>query len=258
MLETIVQQIPYFMLVVIRITSFMLFVPFFNNQSFENIYKMGLAFLLSFLLFPTLDYSQWVIPGNVLSFLLAASQEMLIGILIGLTFMILLFSLQLAGVLLGFQMAFSMANAVDPSFEEDTNVMSVMMVMIGTLLFLNLRGDHYLLYALQKSFYMVAPGAITITRNLINELSVMIIKSFEVGFKLAAPAIILLLAIDVTLGLIGRTASKMQIFFVGLPLKIAIGLWSLTLILGFIVQIFGKEVEMLPRYIVHFFRLMKV
>ena len=183
---------------------------------------------------------------------------MLIGILMGLTFLILLFSLQLTGTLLGFQMAFSMASAVDPSFEEDSNVMSVLLVMIGTMLFLNLRGDHYMLYALQKSFSILVPGSIAVTQNLITELSVMIIKAFEVGFKLAAPAIILLLAIDITLGLIGKTASKMQIFFVGLPLKIAVGLWSLTLIMGFIVTIFGKEVDKLPRYLIHFFRLMKV
>lgn len=251
-------QIPYFMFVLIRITSFFIFVPFFNNQSFEMIFKMGLAFLMSFLIFPTLSLTTWVIPGNMLGFILAGSQEMLIGILIGLTFLIILFALQLTGTLLGFQMAFSMASAVDPSFEEDSNVMSVILVLIGTMIFLNLRGDHYLLFALQKSFSILAPGSIAVTKNLITELSVLIIKSFEVGFKLAAPAVILLLAIDITLGLIGKTASKMQIFFVGLPLKIAVGLWSLTLIMGFIVSIFGKEVEKLPRYLIHFFRLMKV
>jgi flagellar biosynthetic protein FliR len=257
-INTIVAQAPYFMVVFIRISAFMAFVPFFENQNFLIQVRVGFAFLLSLLIFPTISFANWVIPNNVLGFALVVSQEILVGILMGLTFLILLFGLQLAGLTVGFQMAFSMANVVDPSFGENTNVLSVLLVMTGTLMVLALGIDHYLLLSLGKSFDLVVPGSITVTKKLITEMSVLVIKAFEIGFRLAAPAIILLLCIDVTLGLIGKTSTKMQIFFVGLPLKIAVGLFSMTLILGFVLSIWGKEAMKLPEYLLVFFKLMKV
>jgi flagellar biosynthetic protein FliR len=227
-------------------------------KNFISTFKVGFAFLLSLLLFPTISVSNWVIPTNIPGFLLAVTQEVLIGILMGLTFLILLFGLQLTGRVLGFQMAFSMANVVDNTFGSNANVLSVFLVMMGTMMVIAMRGDHFFLISVNRSFEILAPGSMAVTRSLIDELGKMIIKAFEVGFKLASPAVILLLCIDLTLGLIGKTASKMQIFFVGLPLKISIGLFSFTLIIGFVMGVWGKEVVKLPQYLLRFFTLMKI
>ncbi|MCP5053657.1 MAG: flagellar biosynthetic protein FliR [bacterium] len=257
-MENIIDKIPYFMLVFIRISAFMAFVPFFNNMGFTASVKVGFAFLVSLLLFPTISYTSWVIPSNIPGFLLLVTQEVLVGILMGLTFLILLFGLQLAGRIIGFQMAFSLANVVDTTFGSNANVLSVMLVMLGTMLIIALNGDHYFLYSLKRSYDVLVPGTIGITKALINDLSAMIIHSFEVGFKLASPAVILLLCIDLTLGLIGKTATKMQIFFVGLPLKISVGLFSFTLVMGFVVSLWGKDVVKLPQYLFDFFKLMRI
>lgn len=257
-MDALIAQAPKFMLVFIRIGSFISFVPFFENRNFIIPVKVGLSFLLSLLLFPSIDTSAWVIPTHVPGFLLTVTQEILIGILMGLCLMILLFALQFTGYLIGFQMAFSMANAVDLTFGENDNILSVFLVMLGTMLLLTMNGDHFLLYTLTRSFSLLIPGSIAVTRNLVDELSRMIIRAFEIGFKVASPAVILLLCIDVTLGIIGRTASKMQIFFVGLPLKIAVGLFSFTVILSIILSIWSKEVERLPREMMNILKLMRV
>jgi len=220
--------------------------------------KVGFTFFLTMLLFPAIPKETWTIPGHMPGFLLVMMMEVIVGVLMGLTFLIILFGLQLAGRVLGFQMAFSMANAADPTFGSNANVLSVMLVMMGTMMFIAMRGDHYMLYSLIRSFDVLVPGTIVVTKNLINEMSRMIIKSFEVGFKLASPAVVLLLCIDVTLGLIGKTASKMQIFFVGLPLKIATGLFSVTLIMGFVLTIWGKEALKFPEYVFRLFQFMRI
>ncbi len=257
-INTIAAQAPYFMMVFIRISAFMGFVPFFENRNFIMPIKIGFAFLVSLLLFPVMSISSWTIPTNLPGFILVVTQEILVGILMGLTFLILLFGLQLAGRMLGFQMAFSMANVVDPAFGTNSNVLSVLLVLLGTLLVILLGGDHYLLFCLSKSFEILEPGSIAVTKTLIIDLSTMIVNSITIGFKLAAPAIILLLCIDLTLGLIGKTSTKMQIFFVGLPLKISVGLLSFSMILGFVISVWGKEIAKLPEYILHFFTLMKI
>jgi flagellar biosynthesis protein FliR len=258
MLESIASQAPLFVLIFIRIGAFMAFVPFFNNNNYIMQAKVGFVFFLTMLLFPAIPKETWTVPGHLPGLLLVMTMEVVVGILMGLTFLIILSALQLAGRMVGFQMAFSMANAADPAFGTNSNVLSVLLVLVGTMIFISLRGDHYMLYSLMRSFDILVPGTIVVTHNLINELSRMILKSFEVGFKLASPAVVLLLCIDVTLGLIGKTASKMQIFFVGLPLKIAVGLFSVTLIMGFVLTIWGKEALRFPEYIFRLFQFMRI
>lgn len=257
-LAAIIEQAPLFMVVFIRMSAFIGFVPFFNNQNYIMAVKVGIAFFMSVLLFPVINTATWRVPNNAAQFILVVMQEVLVGILMGLTFLIILFGLQLAGRIVGFQMAFSMANVVDSTFGAQSNVLSVLLVMMGTLLIIALGGDHYLLYSLKRSFDILPPGTIAVTQALLNDLSAMVVRAFEIGFKLASPAVILLLSIDLTLGLIGKTASKMQIFFVGLPLKISVGLFSISLMLGFVLSIWGKEVPKFPEYLLRLFGLMRV
>jgi flagellar biosynthetic protein FliR len=155
-------------------------------------------------------------------------------------------------------MAFSMANVVDTTFGANANVLSVMMVIVGTMVIVALGGDHYLLYSLNRSFDLMAPGGFLVTKAVIDELSRLVVHAFDIGFRLAAPAVILLICVDLTLGLIGKTASKMQIFFVGLPLKISMGLFSFGLILGFIISIWSKDVSRFPEYFIRFFKIMRI
>lgn len=257
-MEQALAQAPLFLLVFIRISAFMTFIPFFNDPNFIMNAKIIFAFFLSLLIFPAISTAHWVIPGNILGFIFLVTQEIFVGILMGLTIMIMIFILQLTGRMLGFQMAFSMANVMDSTFGENSNVLSVLMMLVGVMLLISLGGDHYLLYSLKNSFDILPPGSFTVTKPLLKELSVYIMHAFEVGFKLAVPAIILLLCIDFTLGLIGKTSTKMQIFFVGLPLKISVGLFMFTVITGFIASIWAEEIFKIPDFIVNLFKLMRI
>lgn len=257
-MENITAQAPYFMIVFTRVGAFVAFVPFFSNKNYIKFVKVGFAFFVSLLLFPTMPIHQWVVPNDMLSFIWMMTGEVLVGLLMGFVFFILLFALQLAGRMLGFQMAFSMANVADPTFGENAGVLSVMMLMVGSMILVAMGGDHYLLFSLKQSFQVLAPGGFAVTRSLLDQLNGMILHSFEIGFRLAAPAIVLLLCIDLTLGLIGKTASKMQIFFVGLPLKISIGLFGFSLILGFVDSLWAKDILKLPETLLGLFQLMRV
>ncbi len=257
-LQRIFLQAPYFMLIFIRISAFISFVPFFNNRNYISMAKVTLAFFTSMLLLPVLPVTTWVIPTHFLSFILLVSQEILIGILMGMTFQIFLFGLQLSGRILGFQMAFSMANVMDSNFGDQANVISVLMVLMGTMIVITMGGDHYLLYTLKRSFTILAPGTFAVTKPLLKEISNYFVHAMEIGFKLAAPSVILLLCVDFTLGFIGKTSTKLQIFFVGLPLKICIGLISVPLIMKFVVTVWAGDITRFPQTILRFFRLMKI
>ncbi len=257
-MELVLKQIPYFMIVFIRLGAFVGMVPFFKNKSYSMVFKTSFALMVSFLIFPAIDFNNWVIPESMFGFAVLIAGEILVGVLMGLVILILIFALELVGHMVGFQMAFSMARAVDSTTETQTNVIGVILIMVGTMLMLALGGDHYLLYSIKESFALIAPGHIVVTRDLINELSKMTVNSFVLGFKMSSPAIVVLLSIDITLGIIGKTASKMQIFFVGLPLKISLGLFIVTIILGFLKVMWGVNIDVLPETFNNLFRLMRI
>ncbi len=254
----VLKNSPLFLLVFIRISSFIVFVPFFNNTNYTIVIKVAFGFLLSILIFPVINTSSWAVPDDILSFIALVTQEILIGLLAALVLIILLFALELVGHVLGFQMAFSMARAVDATMQSRTNIIGVFLVLVGTMLFLSFRGDHYIIYAIKRSFDILSPGFIVVSKNLIGALSKLITNSFIIGFKLAAPAIILLLFVDLTLGVIGKTSQKMQIFFVGLPLKISIGMFSVSMILGFITLVWKVQIESLGFYLIKLFEFMRL
>lgn len=251
-------QAPYFLIVFTRVTAFLAFIPFFNSKGFIRPVKATFAFILTMLMFPTVPIDKWHIPTDILGFIWLLTGEILVGILMGLALMILLFALELAGRIIGFQMAFSMANAMDATFGTNTNILSVLMLMVGTMIIITTGGDHYLIISLSKSFQVLHPGTFSSTQPLLDILSKLMSYAFDLGFRLAAPAIILLLAIDLTLGLIGKTAQKMQIFFVGLPLKIGVGLFCFTFILGFVDTVWAKDIHKYPAIMMNLFKAIRI
>jgi flagellar biosynthetic protein FliR len=246
------------MIIWVRISAFLAFVPFFNAARTSAVMtKMAFALILSFLLSGTLPVTTWEIPDQVLPFVLFMTGEVLVGLLIGLFIMILVMSLQVLGDIIGFQMAFSMARVIDATSGVPTNVISVFLVLICTVIFIALGGDHLLLWSLRQSFEVVPPGQVMPGREFIDLLFLWLSRMFELGVKVAFPSIVLLLSVDLTLGLIGRAASKMQIFFVGLPLKIAMGLYLVVVGLGFYITLWGNEVAVFPEWLGRLFAFMK-
>lgn len=255
--QTGLQMIP--MLVIwVRISAFLAFVPFFSTSRNSAVMsKAAFALITSFLLVNTLPVGTWQIPDQILPFLLYMSGEVLVGLLIALFVMILFMSLEILGDIIGYQMAFSMARVIDATSGSQSNVISVLFVLIGTVTFLALGGDHMLLWSLRKSFDIIPPGQVIPGKEFIDLLVLWIHRMYELGVKIAFPNIILILSVDLTLGLIGKSASKMQIFFVGLPMKITLGVYLMVVGLGFYITIWGKQVVLFPEILGRLFAFIK-
>lgn len=246
------------MVVWVRITAFMAFVPFFNSaRTSALMFKTAFALLISILLINTLPVNTWQLPTQAMAYIVLLSGEVFMGILIALLVSVIFMALQMLGNIMGFQMAFSMARVVDASMGQQSNVISVLLVSIGTVIFLALGGDHLLLWSFRNSFDVVPPGHVFIGKSVIDELLLWVSRFFEFGVKIAFPGIILILAVDLVMGLIGRTASKMQIFFVGLPLKIVLSTYLLVVGIGFFITVWGREVSQIPYWLGRLFGYIK-
>jgi len=164
-------------------------------------------------------------PSEIGPLLLVLAGEVLIGFALGFTGRIVFSGLELAAHLIASQMGFSLAGTIDPSTQAQTTAFGIIAQMLALMILLAADGHHWFLAAAVKSYSLTAPGDVAITGALIDLLLRLSANALVVGVTLAAPAIVVLLAVEFALEFFGRTAPQFQVFILGFPIKIGIGLW---------------------------------
>ena len=163
-------------------------------------------------------------PSDVSSLTVILAGELVIGMIFGFVGRLVFSGFELAAHLLASQMGFSLAGTIDPSTQAQTTAFGTIAQMLGLMVLLSVDGHHWFLAATVKSFSTTAPGSFSFSPELLDILLKLSGNALVVGVTLAAPAIIVLLAVEFALEFFGRTAPQFQVFILGFPLKIGIGL----------------------------------
>jgi flagellar biosynthetic protein FliR len=201
------------------------FAPFWSHKAANAKIKVVLAMVLSLALTPVLMTRLATPPSDVSSLTLVLAGELIIGMIFGFVGKLVFSSFELAAHLLSSQMGFSLAGTIDPSTQAQTTAFGTAAQMLGLVVLLGANGHHWFLAATVKSFSTTAPGTFSFTPELLDVILRLSANALVVGVTLAAPAIIVLLAVEFALEFFGRTAPQFQVFILGFPLKIATGLW---------------------------------
>jgi flagellar biosynthetic protein FliR len=231
------EQIEAFVLIFLRVTAIIVVIPILGNRTVPLRVKGGLSIIIAFLIFPFVHYS--AASYEVISLVLKMLGEVLIGIIIGLTGRLLFAGIQLAGQLVGFQMGFAIVNVVDPVSSSQVSIIAQFQYLLAALIFFAVNGHHVFLYAIAESYNIIPPLDFNFSGPLMDSLLSLSRDIFIVAVKTGAPIMTILLLTSVGLGLIARTVPQINIFIVGFPLKIGIGLIGIGLTLPIFVRIVG-------------------
>lgn len=213
-----------FLLIFVRITAFMVTVPFFSGRQVPVTYKIGFSVVLSVLCFGMVK--EPIIHSMPLgTTVLLILKEFLVGIVLGMVGTILLYSVQLAGTIMDIQIGFSMASLFDPTFGTNTQLTGRLHNILAILVLLSTNGHHLLIQGILASFDWISIQA-TVPALIDGRLSTFLLEClkqmFMIGFMIAAPIIGTLFVVDIAVGIIARTVPQMNIFAVAPPLKILI------------------------------------
>ena len=203
-------------LVAIRLSGLMVFAPVFSSSAIAPRIKAGFVFAMTILLAPVVA----AVPGasgtlNVPSIL----GELGVGLVFGLSLMMLTEALTFAGTLLGMSFSFSLVNLLDPNTHVETPVLGQMLGLLGTLVILGAGLDRVLIAAVVHSFCMVPAGHATLAPHSAASLAHMAAGIFLAGLQLAAPVMAAALAVEVTVSMVSRLAPMLPVQVVGIPLK---------------------------------------
>ncbi len=206
-----------------RTAAILVSAPLLGSKNVPLQMKAGLSLVLTIAVFPIVGLRE-VYLTDLPSLGSAMVGEVFIGVIIGYTARWIFAAVQLAGQLIGFQMGFGIVNVIDPQTSSQVSIVAEFQNIIALLIFLTVDAHHWFILSIAKSFELIPPGGFYFTNSLTAAVVRLSCEMFVIATKLAAPIIAALLFTDLALGLIARTVPQMNIFMVGFPLKIAIGL----------------------------------
>lgn len=214
-----------FILILVRITGLFVISPILGRNNLPAMAKIGISVAVSLVLLP-LKINSFNLSIDSYRLLIAwSTSEFLIGIIIGYIAFTYFTAIYLAGTIIDIQMGFGMVNIMDPQTNAQMPLMGGFYNILLSLLFLNINGHHKLIKALIYSYEILPIGFnISINTNIVTYLVKVFVEIFILAFQLSAPILIAVFLANVILGVLARTMPQMNIFIVGLPFKIFIGI----------------------------------
>lgn len=213
-----------------RIAAMVGTAPLLNEPSIPARVKVGLSAILAVIVAPTLAPLPPLATASW-SALWVIGQQILIGIALGLTMRIIFAAVQTAGQFVGLQMGLAFASFFDPSTGANTAVLSRLLNTITLLAFIAMNGHLLMIAGLMHTFEVLPINGDELDVNgwgVLLEWSEQIMVS---GLLMALPVMVVLLTINLSLGILNRTAQQLSVFAVGFPISLTVGLLILSVVL---------------------------
>jgi flagellar biosynthetic protein FliR len=160
--------------------------------------------------------------------MLAMLTEAALGATLALGILLAFAAFSFAGTLLDIQIGFGMASVFDPVTHRQLTVLTNAFNQLAVLMFFLLNGHHALLRGIAFSLERFPIGHPWSIEPVFTVLMKKVGSVFGLGFALAAPVVCCLLLVEFALGVISRNMPQMNMFVVGVPAKIAVGLLALV------------------------------
>lgn len=224
-----------FLLILVRISGIFLISPFFGSQNIPMMIRAGLSLVITIMLFPTLDSmaANVDIPASILGYMFVVVKELFVGWLIGLVAYMVLAALNMGGKIMDMQIGFAMVNVMDPTTNQQNALIGSFLYNLAILTLLITNGHHVILSSVVGSFEAIPTGSVIPNADLAQLTIDLVGGIFLTGMKIALPVTFAILMTNVGLGILARTMPQMNIFVVGIPMQLTIGVFVLTMLIPF-------------------------
>lgn len=222
-----------FLLTFARIGTMVMLLPGVGELTLPSRIRLGLALVLTAIILPAHEKAYAVDLNNSLAPVLTMLiQEIMIGIILGMTARLAISCLQVAGTVVAQQMGLGFVTAIDPTQNQQGALVGNFLTVLGITLIFTTDLHYLVIAALNDSYNIFKPGELPLTGDVAEHMTHVVAVSFRIGIELAAPFLVFGLLFNLGLGVLSRLMPQMQVFFIGLPLSILLGLLLLMLVIG--------------------------
>lgn len=231
--------------------------PIFSSPNLPAIFKIGLVLTLSFVMYPLSYVSGSIFELPLLALTGLLLKEILVGLVLGSTAYLFFSIFQTAGQMIDVPMGFGVVNFIDPNLGGQVPLMGRFHFTLAVVVFLFINGHHVIIRSLAYSYKLIPVGEIVITKISAEQFLYWTSQTFIISVQLAMPVIAAMLLVDVGLGLLNRAVPQINVFIVGFPIKIAVGMALVAIGLPFYLALVNKLFTINGSIVEAFFGMMK-
>ncbi|MBN2853882.1 MAG: flagellar biosynthetic protein FliR [Clostridia bacterium] len=239
-LSELYSNIDVFLLVLVRMSTFVFVSPVFGRKGIPNTTKIGFSFFLSYIVFFNFDV---MVPlegiGNA-AYLMIIFREALIGMAIGFVSIVFFAIFYTAGQIADFQMGFNIGGMYDQQMQTKVPIVGNLFYVMAFLTFLNLNGMETLTKLVANMYYNVPIIRSGIDNTIYKVILTGFYTSFMYAVKIVLPMVMLMIITQFLLGVVIKFVPQMNVFIIGIPIKIVLSLMLLIFMITPLYNLLGN------------------
>lgn len=223
-------DLEYFLLILVRTSCFVFISPFFSMSNTPARVRIVLSIFVSLLLYEAVTPTEALVYETELEYAILVMKEAIAGLLIGFGANICMAILNFAGSIADMETGLSMTQLMDPSSNQMTSITGVLYQYVFSMMLIASGMYRYLLGALADTFVLIPIGGIVFHRDAMLDTIVQFLSDYVIiGFRIVLPIFAVTLLLNAILGVLAKVSPQMNMFAVGIQLKILVGLSVLLL-----------------------------
>ncbi|HHU22252.1 MAG TPA: flagellar biosynthetic protein FliR [Clostridiales bacterium] len=226
------QHLDYVFLLFLRVSGILISSPVFGRSNIPNAYKIGFCVVITGIFIMGLPGPE-VFPfyGSLLEYILICIKELLFGAAMGYVLTAMFNITMTAGSIIDSQIGFSLASIYDPQNNTHAPLSGGLLNIMLLIIFFSVDGHLKLIEILYRTLEIVPIGQAVAAPNIAWVSAEVMSRTFVLAVMVAMPVLAAGIFLEVALGVIIRTVPQMNMFVVGIPLKLLIGILALGLTL---------------------------
>ncbi|MBO5293302.1 MAG: flagellar biosynthetic protein FliR [Lachnospiraceae bacterium] len=226
-------ELEFFLMILVRVTCFIYIAPFYGMSNTPGRVKIGLGFFVSVLLYYAITPHEALQYTTLLGFTAIVLKEAAVGLIIGLGAQLCTMIVNFSGTLIDMEIGLSMMNEYDPTTKQSLSISAVYYNYL-IMLMLIISGMHrYILRALMDAYTLIPVNEAVFHANRLLENMLEFMSDYLIiGFRICLPVFIVTTVVNAILGILAKVAPQMNMFAVGIQIKILVGLSVLFLTVG--------------------------
>ncbi len=234
-------DLEYFLLIVVRISMFVYTVPFFSLNHVPRRYRVALSLAVSVLMFGILPREE-VVYTTVFGYAMIVAKEAVTGILLGMGVNLCSTILTLTGAVADMEIGLSMVNLLDPATNQQTTITSILYQYLIMMILIFSGMYRYIFGALAESYQLIPVNGAVFDSGKLLDVAVRFMGEYiSIGFRICLPIFGAILLLNAVLGIMAKVSPQMNMFAIGLQLKILVGF----LIILFTVRLLPKAADLI-------------
>lgn len=228
------------MLVFLRISAFLLVLPFFSATNFPVRLRVALGALTALLLAPALPaFALGKLPLFELFGVMA--QEILIGVLLGFVSRMIFYAAELAGNIVATEIGLNLGTIFNPMSQGASQIPGSILFFLAAIVMLSLDLHHWVLLGFERTYAVLPMGTAQLTSELFNDVLLRVSRIFVTALQISAPVLAVSFVVTVIFGVLSRAVPQMNVFQLSFSFRIAAGL-----------AVFGFTLQLTAQYVINY------